>query len=298
MQALKEQVLSILRSTPHSKSPEAECERIFFYVLRETHSSIHALSDIFRMSIQMSERETSRILTVARARANGEPLQHLLGYQFFYSHDYRVNASTLIPRPETEVLIDEAIRWVENFLSNRPFRFAELGLGTGILSGELLSHCPDAHGIASETSLDAIRLAEQNLTDLFGPNFRERLTVLHSAPTEGFECFLPHSPVQLLISNPPYVSKSDEIDLEVLHHEPGSALFPAHSGPTEDPSFFYLNFLNYAPQLLASKGAAFFEIPHERADEIHRHFLQSSLINVRLIPDLTGRPRVIAAEAP
>ncbi len=298
MQALKDQILSILRSTPHSKSPEAECESILFYVLRESHPSIHSFSDLSMLNIQPSPSEAARILSVAQGRASGSPLQHLLGYQFFYSHDYQVDASTLIPRPETEILIDEAIRWAQKFLGARPFRFAELGLGTGILSGELLSHFPNVRGIASEVSDEAIRLSEKNLTQVVGAHFSNRFQILHSSPTVGFECFLPHSPFDLILSNPPYVSAHDEIDPEVLHHEPGSALFPAHAGPNETPSFFYFNFLEHAPSLLAPKGAAFFEIPHERADEIHRHFLQSSLINVRLIPDLTGRPRVIAAEAP
>jgi release factor glutamine methyltransferase len=298
MQAFKDQVLSILRSTSHSKSPEAECERILFYVLRETHPSIHSFSDLSALNSQPSPNEASRILSVAQARAEGSPLQHLLGYQFFYSHDYAVDSSTLIPRPETEILIDEAIRWARRTFGNSPFQFAELGLGTGILSGELLSHFPAARGFASEVSDQAIRLSKRNLTHVVGSDYSSRFTLLKTAPSTGFDCFLPHSPVHLILSNPPYVSALDEIDPEVLRHEPASALFPAHSGPAETPSFFYLSFLEHAHSLLAPRGAAFFEIPHERADEIHRQFLQSSLINVRLIPDLTGRPRVIAAEAP
>ncbi|NDG85306.1 MAG: peptide chain release factor N(5)-glutamine methyltransferase [Proteobacteria bacterium] len=292
MQALKEQVLSILRASAHSKSPEAECERILFYVLREKRASIQELGDLARMSIQPDESERVRVIKIAQERSEGRPLQHLLGFQYFYSHDYRVDASTLIPRPETEILIDETIRATQARFGARPFRFAELGLGTGILSCEILSHFPEAVGMASECSEGAIDLARRNLREVAGEQGPRRLKILKTRPSDGFEVFAPEGPFELVLSNPPYVSRSDEIDTEVLTHEPGSALFPE-----SDPSFFYWNFLAHASALLAPGGLGFFEIPHERAEEIEQRFLQSGLGDVRLVPDLTGRPRVLVFEA-
>jgi len=294
MQALKQQVLSILRASAHSKSPEAECERILFYVLREAHADIQEPGDLARMTIQPDESECARILMIAGDRAKGLPLQHLLGFQFFYSRDYRVDPSTLIPRPETEVLIDEAIRAIRARFGADAFRFAELGLGTGILSAEILSHFPEARGVASECSGRAIELARRNLREAAGGSDR-RLKILETRPDEGFEALAPEGPFEVVLSNPPYVSRDDEIDPEVLAHEPESALFPAGS---PDPSRFYLDFLGQASTLLAPDGLVFFEIPHERASGIEKRFLQSGLRDVRIIPDLTGRPRVLTARAP
>ncbi len=292
MQTLKERVLLILRSSPHSKSPEAECERIFFEVLRKTRTNIRHPRDLISLTTQPAREEESQILHLARERAAGRPLQHLLGHQFFYSREYRVDSSTLIPRPESEVLVDEAIHWARARFGDRPFRFAELGLGSGALSGEILSHFPAASGVASEVSQDAIALARSNLGRSLA-----RISILEPrTPCEGFAVFEAHAPFDLVISNPPYLSRADEIDAEVLAHEPESALFPAF--PDEQPSFFYLDFLARASKILAPGGAVFFEIPHERADEIHSCFLHSPLVHVKLIPDLTGRFRVLSAESP
>jgi release factor glutamine methyltransferase len=111
-------------------------------------------------------------------------------------------------------------------------------------------------------------------------------------PDQGFNPFEPLGPFELLVSNPPYVSRDDEIDAGVLLHEPGSALFPWNN----DPGFFYTDFILRAKKLMAPGGAAFFEIPHERADLLEAEFQKSGAKRVSLIPDLTGRPRVLRAE--
>jgi len=297
MQALRERVLSILKSSASAKSPEAEAEQILFHVARMSNHSLQKPSDLSTHSAPLGMSEVLEAIHIAENRAQGVPLQHLLGYQFFYSHEYAVDSSTLIPRPETEILIDEAIRHLQDSSVHETFRFAELGLGSGILSCELLSHFSRSSGVASELQPAAIELARKNLHTIIGSDFDTRLEILRvNESTLGFEIFLDHGPFDLILSNPPYLSPGDEVEGEVRSHEPHSALFPMRKAEPLEASFFYRNFIEHAPHLLRPGAAVFFEVPHERALEILRLFETSGFTAPRLVQDLTGKPRVLAAK--
>jgi len=296
MQALKARILALLRSNPNAKSPEAEAEQILFHVLRMSNHSILKPRDLTTHPITPKLGEITEAIHIAENRARGVPLQHLLGYQFFYSHEYSVDSSTLIPRPETEILIDEVIRFINTENLPPDFHFAELGLGSGILSCELLSYFPRATGSASELNAHAIKLAEKNLEAIIGPLFRKRLSILEPEGSEtGFEIFLNQGPFDLILSNPPYLDPTDELEDEVVQHEPGSALFPAKTKLGFDANYFYQNLITHSAALMKENGALFLEVPHERADELRKLFLISGFDHVKLFDDLTGRPRVLMA---
>lgn len=233
-------------------------------------------------TIANSGLEEARALEIARLRTQGQPLQHLLGFQFFYSHEYRVNASTLIPRPETEILVDAVLK---NSALVATSRMAELGTGTGAIAGEILSHRPQFTAVVSDAVKDALTLAQENFERL---RVLDRVQILPKVDLQsGFEVFEPCGPFDLVISNPPYVSRQDEIAPDVLFHEPATALFPP-----QDPNFFYLNFIEHAAQILKHGGFFYFEVPHERADFLEKKF-QAHFEGVELLMDLTGRPRVL-----
>jgi release factor glutamine methyltransferase len=281
MLRLKQQILNELRAAPRPKSVEAEAELILYHFFR---------NEMKTGAPQVTPDIETQALEIARRRATGIPLQHLLGYQFFYEHEYRVSPAVLIPRPETEILVQAAIGWVRTHGGRR---LGELGLGSGILSAEILHAVPGMTGVASELSLDAQSVTRENLATVLGPTWNERLKILTPLePSIGFEILLPEGPFDLIVSNPPYVSHFDEIEEEVLRHEPHLALFPDASGAHRDPNAFYLNFLQHARALLAPQGAAFLEIPHERADFLATLPLTAGL-HAELIPDLTGRSRVL-----
>ena len=296
MQALKTKVIELLRSTHHSKSPEAEAEQILFHVARMSNQRIRKPSDLSTQEVPFGPGQTNEVLQIAENRAKGVPLQHLLGYQFFYSREYSVNSSTLVPRPETEVLVDEAIRFLRTRHTRADFRFAELGIGTAVISCEILSHFPQSKGIASDVCLDSIELAKKNLKEHLGPEYTSRIDILHSpSSTTGFEIFQPFAPFDLIVSNPPYLSPEDEIDNEVSVFEPASALFPLTNGKPSNPLHFYESLVDQAPRLLCPGGAIFLEIPHERAEIILKLFPKGEFEEISLIPDLTGRNRLLFA---
>lgn len=283
MLKLKQAIHQILQSAPAVKAPEAETDLILFHFFREAMKTAQP-------PVATPEQE-AEALQIARKRATGIPLQHLLGYQFFYEHEYAVTPAVLIPRPETETLVQAAIGWL-NIHGGR--RFAELGLGSGAISGELLAARPDLNGVASEVSLEAQQIARQNLKQVVGIEWEKRLEILTPASALiGFEVFLPYGSFDLVVSNPPYVSREDEIEGQVIHHEPGLALFPDAGVTGRSPNYFYEDFVRHAKQLLKRpNGAAFLEVPHERADILAQLSLTWGM-KAELIPDLTGRSRVL-----
>lgn len=278
------------------KSPEAEAELILYSVFRKRIPTIRKYSDLIHKNLKIDQDIQAEASEILDMRCKGVPLQHLLGFQYFYEHEYIVGDSVLIPRPETEILVKEAITWSQNKVLNSPktsrFNFAELGLGSGVVSIELLSAIPQSVGAASEVSINAIATAMSNLENIIGINWAQRFKIIEpESNLTGFECLQSREKYDLVISNPPYLCQSDEIDEEVLYSEPKVALFPE-----KDPNYFYLNFLEHAESLLTLGGAVFFEIPHERANYLNEFYLRSKKFSeVSILNDLTGRPRVLKA---
>lgn len=275
---LKKDLEAILKS-------EAEANLILFSLLKDQYE-IKKFSDLYNKNLALNEPLINCAMELAKKRKSGIPLQHLIHSQFFLNHEYLVNKHVLIPRPETEILLTKIFERI----MYQPKYFAELGLGSGIISCELLHHYPNLKGVASELSEDAREVAERNLSAVVGAAWPTRLKIVTPKSKEfGFETLLPFAPFDLIASNPPYVSSTDEIEEQVMKHEPEMALFPP-----KHPNYFYQNFLVHYKALLSPGSAAFFELPHERAQEIKNLFLAAAL-KVELIDDLTGRPRVLIA---
>ena len=296
MRNLKPRIVKILDTAQDAHSSDFEADLILFHAFRRENLKFLKLQDLLFSSPESTPEVESEAIRLAEARAAGKPLQHLLGNQFFFEHEYLVNDSTLIPRPETEVLVQEAIHYLQKKFGDAPFTFLELGIGSGVISGEILAHFKNSRGMASEANPMAIALARQNLEMILGSSFDERFQIFEPKDESvAFEIFLGKSPVDLVLSNPPYLSVNDEIDFEVMKHEPHLALFPKTSGDTENPNYFYESFLHHAKELLKPDGAAFFEIPHERALALLHSFQNAGFAQSRLIPDLTGRNRILQA---
>lgn len=303
---LKKKILEIFSEAKHEKSVEAEANLILFYTFRNVYPVIEKISDLMNEKAStrfpISSNIENEALRMAKLRVKGIPLQHITNNQFFFEHDYEVNQHVLIPRPETEILMSQVINYIRGRWKTGAFRFAELGLGSGIISTEILFHFKNAVGLASEISPQAIAVARYNIDRILGVgNWEERFSILEPAENSvGFEVFSGYRPVDLIVSNPPYVSVDDEIEDEVLKHEPHLALFPITGGVNltekENPNFFYESFLFHHQKILKPDGIAFFEIPHERAEPIKHQFENAGFINISIIPDLTGRARLLIAQ--
>jgi len=273
---------------------EIEAEILLEEAMRRDQSWEGRRSDFLGLGSHPQPRVTagSRVIALdwARARLAGTPLQHLTGWQVFLDHRYRVSPEVLIPRPETEGLVLLVQEWIGKTFSHTPIHGLEFGLGSGVISIELLSGYPMLKMDASEVSQKAVQVARSNAELILGVNrAQEALQIVENLSDLGLD----HQ-ADFLVSNPPYLDPEQtgsEVTREVFEHEPHLALF----GPVGDPSFFYRKLAYDGRKWLKRGGCGFFEIPHERASEVEKMFMENGWTQVQLHSDLTGRRRYLQA---
>ncbi|MBR5820538.1 MAG: peptide chain release factor N(5)-glutamine methyltransferase [Alistipes sp.] len=218
--------------------------------------------------------------TAERLRA-GEPMQYILGQTDFYGRIFAVDHRVLIPRPETEELVDR-IRRTER--SAR--RLLDVGTGSGCIAISLALELPEAQVSAVDISLDALAVARHNAEQLGA-------TVdFHQADAlQGLEEAFTGEQFDVIVSNPPYVPDSDRetMHCNVLDHEPALALFV----PDDDPLRFYRAIAQAGRTLLRDGGALYFEIYHALGDEMIQLLEQLGYKEVTLYRDLQDKPRML-----
>ena len=172
------------------------------------------------------------------------PIQHITSSEFFYDSTFYINKSTLIPRPETEELVNNVIKLER---SNVRKEILDIGTGSGCIAITLSNHIK-SNVVGIDSSLEAIKVAKKN-------NFltSNKVQFIHSKVEE----YKPHKFFDVIISNPPYIPKSDieKVDDIVLKNEPHEALFV-----DSDPIFFYKIIISFARDYLKEDGVLYFEI--------------------------------------
>ena len=213
-------------------------------------------------------------------RAGGEPVAYILGQKEFYSLNFKVNPHVLIPRPETETIID-LVRQV--LPRDKKFIFADLGTGSGCLAITITYLCPRSSGLAVDISTQALKLAILNASK---HQVVRRLAFIRAdMGTALKQCSL-----DLIVSNPPYISEQEfsTLSFEVANFEPQEALL---AGPTGLE--FYVELEKQARQSLKSTGILIAEIGYNQAAELRKIF--SSWSDIQIIKDLAGYDRVLMA---
>lgn len=162
---------------------------------------------------------TDKLFEMVNRRANNEPYEYIVNKVSFYSQEFYIAKGALIPRPETELLIDEVLKNIPDF--NADITFVEVGVGSGIISIMLALKYPNAKFIAVDISQDALRIAEINIAKF---NLEDRIELRQGSLLEPV-----NEHIDYLVSNPPYIE--DGIDLESnLDYEPQNALFGGKIG--------------------------------------------------------------------
>jgi release factor glutamine methyltransferase len=242
---------------------------------------------VLRMDEPATLRAVAYLDGMVERRAAGEPLQYVLGRWGFRSLDLMVDRRALIPRPETEVVVDVALEALKS-LRDEP-TVVDLGTGSGAIALALAVEAPHAHVWGTDASADALAVARANLAGIGRDGSRVRLA-------EG-SWFTPLSPmleghVDLVVTNPPYVAEQEVPDLppEVAHWEPHDALV---AGPTglEDLQAI----ISEAPRWLTRPGALVAEIAPHQAEAVVVLAYGAGFGEVEIRPDLSGRPRVLYA---
>ena len=224
-------------------------------------------------------------------RATGEPLQYITGHQEFYGLDFRVTPDVLIPRPETEILVEAVLHWArEHHPADAPMRIADVGTGSGAIAVALAAHLPQAAITAVDISTAALAVAQANATRL---GYASRLTFQESDLLNALLPAAATDPFDAIVSNPPYVPKTDApiLQREVRDFEPHTALF---AGP--DGLEIYRRLVPQARIALRPGGLLAMEFGFGQ----HEAFasLLAGWQDVRLFDDLAGIPRIALAERP
>lgn len=213
----------------------------------------------------------------------GEPIQYVMGYAPFYGRHFHVEPGVLIPRPETQQLVEWA---VEEMGKNAARSVLDIGTGSGCIAISIALEAPLSEVSAWDISTDALRIARGNAASLHAPvEFRQQ-DALH-APMEDREKW------DLIISNPPYVMEKERKEMadNVLRHEPSLALFV----PNDDPLRFYRAIARYGKHALRPGGTLFFEINPLLAEDMLRLLEEESYQHVQLIADAFGKSRFTKA---
>lgn len=240
---------------------------------------------------QLSADDTLRLDTAVRRIEQGEPLQHVLGYADFCGNHFGVNASVLIPRPETEWLVDEGERLMNsasNAAPSAPKRILDIGTGSGCIAISLKLRLGEAYVEAWDISEEALRTAESNAKALKAEVAFCKRDALRA---EGRV-----APWDLIVSNPPYICDSERADMDdnVLLHEPHTALFV----PDDDPLRFYRAIARYALRSLNNGGSLLFECNTRYAEATGEMMREMGFEDVTVNDDCFGLPRFVKGSSP
>ncbi len=211
-------------------------------------------------------------------RMRGEPVAYITGEQPFYGHTLRVTPDVLIPRADSESLVEAA-------LAARPAarRVLDCGTGSGALLLAVLAELPGAEGVGIDSSPAALAVAQCNAEAL---GLAGRVTmILADWHLQDWAADL--GQFDLILANPPYVEEAAELDASVRDHEPASALFSGPEGLDD-----YRMLVPQLTGLLVPGGAALVEIGHSQAEPVSA-IAQAAGLSVTLHRDLAGRPRVL-----
>lgn len=233
---------------------------------------------------ELTDNEAALFRTSIERRASREPFQHIVGRQEFYGLDFLVSPDVLIPRPETELIVERAIELLTRLPSPR---FLEIGVGSGCISVAILKHCSNVSAIAVDISDAAIEIARRN-ADMHCVG--DRLQILHSDVFES----VPDERFDMIVSNPPYVPVAEYARLqpEVRDHDPRIAVTDGSTGLT-----IIERIVTDAQRFLRSGGRLLMEIGFGQEEQVKALFHPECWQAVRIIPDLQGIPRTIDAKA-
>jgi release factor glutamine methyltransferase len=240
----------------------------------------------------LSVDELAQYDDLLKRRADGVPVQYLTGRQEFWGLEFEVNPSVLIPRPETEHLIEVTLERLGQ-QRNAPLRIADVGTGSGCIAVALAKEFPQAQITATDISAAALEIARRNAAR---HDVQDRISLVQADLLQS--CLAANDPpaplFDLIVSNPPYIGRTEQraLQREVVEHEPHQALFAGEHGLD-----IYPQLIAQAAQLLRPGGVLVVELGYGQADRVAALITErSGWTHVKITNDLAGIPRVLAAE--
>ena len=242
------------------------------------------------MDQEAEEDQEKTYLTLCRKRAEHIPLQHLTGTACFMGYDFYVDERVLVPRQDTEILVEEALNLLKK--TEKP-RILDMCTGSGCILLSILKEIPDAEGVGSDLSEAALQVAEKNVRKL---GLDHRAVLVHSDLFSG-EYFSETSgktqrDYDMLVSNPPYIPTGEIETLmdEVRTHDPYMAL-----DGKEDGLYFYRILAQQSGRYLKEGGFIYFEIGCDQAEAVGKLLTAAGFGEIETIKDEPGLDRVVRA---
>ncbi|MGV1010808.1 MAG: peptide chain release factor N(5)-glutamine methyltransferase [Flavobacterium sp.] len=266
----------------------------FFYLILECFHNKKRIDLALDPDMEMDAMQLLRWESVLSELKKEKPIQYILGETEFYGFPFLVNENTLIPRPETEELVEWIIKSTKNELQNTKFRILDIGTGSGCIAISLAKNIPNAEVSAIDVSEKALATAKKNAQiNKVEVNFINvdilKINDLVELPTSNFQ--LP-TQFDIIVSNPPYVRNLEKAEIKpnVLEYEPHLALFVEDT----DALLFYRKIAQLAQKNLSENGKLFFEINQYLGKETVQLLEQMNFKNIELKKDIYGNNRMIS----
>jgi release factor glutamine methyltransferase len=240
---------------------------------------------------QLNEEKKEVYESLIRRRISGEPLQYILKNQEFWSINLKVDTRALIPRPETELLVEQCLLILSKTPFNQTPSILEIGTGSGAIAIALAKEMKDIFLVATDISRDALGLAKENAESA---GVQNQIKFVNGDLFDPFCLFKKRGPFDLILSNPPYINRPEIHTLakDVRDYEPIIALDGG-----EDGLDFYRRIISQAPFYLRERGWLLLEIGQGQSPVISELIEEGSLfLKPEYIPDLSGIKRVVKAQ--
>lgn len=240
---------------------------------------------LLRGNVEQDEVLVERIRSIAGRLCKGEPIQYIFGHARFHGHEFKVTPATLIPRPETELLVDMI---TDDAGGVADLRVLDIGTGSGCIAISLALALRWPEVEAFDISAEALAVAKENAASLKVKVDFVQTDILTAVPEADS--------LDVVVSNPPYICESERADMErnVLEHEPATALFV----PDSDPLIFYRAIAKYAAVALKPAGRIYLEINRRFGGETCQLLEDCGFEQAQLIRDQFGNPRIVKALLP
>ena len=261
-----------------SRETDAMVRIIFEHLLNYSRVDI-----IMHKDNELSDFMRSKIDKVIERLVAREPIQYVFNDAYFHGHHFKVTPATLIPRPETEELVD----MISDENKREDLRVLDIGTGSGCIAISLALYLPFSQVSAVDISADAIEVAKRNAAKLKAKVNFIQADILNSFPEEKFD---------IIVSNPPYICEEEKADMEqnVLDFEPHTALFV----PDTDPLLFYRSIAKNAIKALNPGGKLYYEINSRFAAETVKMLEDTGFSDIGIRKDMYNRNRFAVAKKP
>ncbi len=261
------------------KFPQCEAEQLM-RILLEDLFGIDWNQQLMNPDMRIDERQHYQLSEAVKCLLSGEPVQYVTGMARFCDLLIKVSPAVLIPRPETEELVQKIST---SLLVEKPMRIWDIGTGSGCIAIALAKHFVNAEVIAIDVSDEALQIAKEN-----AENNGVQVTFVHDDVLQPQSDYF-NQPVDLVVSNPPYVCDIERAQMEanVLDWEPEKALFV----PDNDPLRFYRQILTLAQPQLTPNGQIWFEINERMGERMLALCHEKGFAEAEIIHDFAEKPR-------